>query len=872
MNSFQPWPKISFGIIVLNGEPFTRYCLRNLYPFAHEIIVVEGGSRYAAALATPDGHSTDGTLETLYAFKATEDPDDKVQIVTRDCFWSEKDEQSQAYAQRATGDYLWQVDIDEFYLETTMHRVCDLLIQQPDIAMASFPVITFWGGFDTTADGFREEEFTIGERGWPRLFRWGEGYRYVTHRPPTVCDPSGTNLRQQRWIDYREAERLGLRLMHYSLVFPLQVDAKVVYYGSIAPVTLPHRQRWAENFRTLANPFQPASDGSVPHDISWLERYNGPHPQAIQALRADIQSGLIKVKQRQTEDVDQLLSSGIYRMAARSLKRVVPWLVRGKLQAQKAGRLVRRGARGGEVIVSGTLPTYVREILVKSPTFARRYSLQVLADQPQPGWPEFAGAFFAWTAEEIRPRLRHHAAPAWTTLVPEPDLPGVAGHVGADADAALLVAAKAFFEAMTAESGWKRLAESFNKLRPGGKLLIYAPHAQVFAGWSGYRWCPSWQEIVEWARGAGAQIVEYNTTFDRNGFFYVVIAKRAGAPEPVALVSPEALIKYRFHFFYLQQGGNRTIGHSARVLSAAAYRVLEQYGTLVAEHHFMDTIDGIPDLRPGDICMGHFGPWIVDAKRAGCHVILYGPSDRFQTERTDLFHGEPFYQRLQARGNFGEQYAASDMGIFQGGARWRSEDMWKYPGLCRWVDIPISPTVFPRSKRRFAPPGKRKFVFINLWDEHQKGAETAERIARACPDYEFIVIAGKPIRLPNCRNHEWIGSTTPRYRQVLSQADFVVCPGREDPQPGTVAEACSLGLVPIVSYGSGYVLSFPQSLDVDNIEQCAAVLQAAQQASPEEIGLWRYATARYIEAFHRPDYFESLLLHYVREAITELEK
>ena len=32
-------------------------------------------------------------------------------------FWpGEKDEQSRAYAARATGDYLWQVDVDEFYL------------------------------------------------------------------------------------------------------------------------------------------------------------------------------------------------------------------------------------------------------------------------------------------------------------------------------------------------------------------------------------------------------------------------------------------------------------------------------------------------------------------------------------------------------------------------------------------------------------------------------------------------------------------------------------------------------------------------------------------------------------------------------------
>ena len=90
-------PRISFGIIVLNGEPFTKYCLRQIYPYAYEIIVVEGGSRKAINEA-PDGHSTDGTLEALRKFKEKEDPEDKVKIVTHEGFWTEKDEQSQAYA------------------------------------------------------------------------------------------------------------------------------------------------------------------------------------------------------------------------------------------------------------------------------------------------------------------------------------------------------------------------------------------------------------------------------------------------------------------------------------------------------------------------------------------------------------------------------------------------------------------------------------------------------------------------------------------------------------------------------------------------------------------------------------------------------
>jgi glycosyltransferase involved in cell wall biosynthesis len=146
------FPKITFGIIVLNGEPFTRYCLRSIYPFAYEIIVVEGGHVDARSVCTPDGHSVDGTLESLYKFKKEEDPEEKLTIVTREGFWPKKDElgndrtpQSRAYAERAKGDYLWQVDIDEFYRHEDMTKVLNLLSANPDITAVTFPTYTFWG-------------------------------------------------------------------------------------------------------------------------------------------------------------------------------------------------------------------------------------------------------------------------------------------------------------------------------------------------------------------------------------------------------------------------------------------------------------------------------------------------------------------------------------------------------------------------------------------------------------------------------------------------------------------------------------------------------------------------------------------------------
>ena len=207
-------PRITFGIIVLNGQPFIPYTLRALYPYAHEIIVVEGAAPGAANIASADGHSLDGTLESLRAFKAAEDPDGKLIIVTRDGFWTEKDEMSQAYAGRATGDYLWQVDVDEFYQPQDMQAICDLLVEQPSITAVSFESVFFWAAPEYRVDSWYLRR---GEAEFHRLFKWGAGYRYLTHRPPTVADAQGRDLREGHWIRAKDLLARGIHLYHYSL-------------------------------------------------------------------------------------------------------------------------------------------------------------------------------------------------------------------------------------------------------------------------------------------------------------------------------------------------------------------------------------------------------------------------------------------------------------------------------------------------------------------------------------------------------------------------------------------------------------------------------------------------------------------------------
>jgi hypothetical protein len=338
-------PRISFGIIVLNGEPFTRYCLRSLYPFAHEIIVVEGAAPGAANVSRPDGHSADGTLEVLREFRSVEDPLDRVRIVTAedeghvDGFWpGEKDEQSRAYARRATGDYLWQVDIDEFYTESNMSLVLRLLADDPSITAASFMMMMFWGGLDYRVDGWYQWR---GGNCFHRLFRWGPGYQYAKHRPPTVLDDRGRDLRSLKWLDGAATDRLGVRLFHYSLLFPEQVRAKAEYLRN-APHSRTRAiemQTWmADSYFSLTRPYRVHSVYAEP---SWLERYNGPHPTEVLRMMDDIRAGRTSAALRPTEDVDALLRSWWYPMGRGFYKALFP----ASVGARRARALVQRARR-----------------------------------------------------------------------------------------------------------------------------------------------------------------------------------------------------------------------------------------------------------------------------------------------------------------------------------------------------------------------------------------------------------------------------------------------------------------------------------------------------------------------------------------------
>jgi len=546
------FPKVTFGIIVFNGEPFTRYCLRAIYPFAHEIIVVEGAVKSAASLATPDGHSTDGTLDTLYRFKEEEDPENKLQIVIRNGFWEEKDEQSRAYAERATGDYLWQVDIDEFYKPQDIQTIIRMLAHDPSISGVSFHLKNFWGGFDYLVDGWEYRDLVKKMKGIRRIFRWGKGYRYVSHRPPTIVDAQGRDLCTLNWIGPNETAKMGVFCYHYGMVFPKQARQKTIYYQGMWENHKDMPYWYHESYVKLRRPLRILHGTKPP---SWLYRFKGTHPPAIRKLIEDCKKkDVTTVEERWTEDIEQLLDSRSYQILTSflSLSYYIVAPLRDMFYRIKTSmrRLFKKCTKTGRAILRRVLLPPL-ESLPNCPDLFKiyRYLNQHPALKRVPGGWAYKGKFYpdyltvgGAACAIFRVALRYCKGKGVDIGAGYWPLPGAipvdtergpgVGRVISDFEDDSL---DFIFSSHCLEhiENWRSaLAEWVKKVKPGGVVFLYLPHPECeiwhpnspFVG-DGHKWVPTPKIVFETLKELGCHIVDRDEGPDAMMSFYVCARK-----------------------------------------------------------------------------------------------------------------------------------------------------------------------------------------------------------------------------------------------------------------------------------------------------------------------------------------------------------
>ena len=273
--------KITFGMIVLNGDQVLEETLASVYPYAHQILIAEGPVSYWQQ----QGYTTsaDGTNDILNSFP---DPDNKIKIVHSQ--YTEKDDQCNAYMQFLDDetDYIWNLDCDEVFKPEDIETVISLL-EKERYTSVGFKSITFYGGFDHYLSGFEEGAEFI------RIRKVYPGSYWQTHRPPTIAHKID-NPWPEKHLNFNDlADNYGVRMYHYSYVFPDQVYNKIKYYKEYLSkencidnyfgrvylpwVTGDEQQRQAiEQQYHGVHEFKPAYRGKC-----FTKEFTGEHPQVV---------------------------------------------------------------------------------------------------------------------------------------------------------------------------------------------------------------------------------------------------------------------------------------------------------------------------------------------------------------------------------------------------------------------------------------------------------------------------------------------------------------------------------------------------------------------------------------------------------------
>jgi glycosyltransferase involved in cell wall biosynthesis len=176
-----PRPRLIKCIGAHNESGWIEYTLANNYYEFDEIRVVEGAVR-GRPKSTPDGHSTDDTLEIIKKFP---DPLNKIKLFTLDRPFKCLEEQKQIFLDTSKlGDWLFIVDCDEFYIEGDIARIRKAIELHPTASEFIPTFLHFYRDFRHVKAPHHE---------WQpqhqRIIKWQPGMRYHTH--PVATDGRG---------------------------------------------------------------------------------------------------------------------------------------------------------------------------------------------------------------------------------------------------------------------------------------------------------------------------------------------------------------------------------------------------------------------------------------------------------------------------------------------------------------------------------------------------------------------------------------------------------------------------------------------------------------------------------------------------------
>ncbi len=249
-------------LAVHNEEDWIEYNLTNNYD-EYDIIRVIEGAVLGRPKSTPDGHSTDKTIELIRNFP---DPDGKIQLIRLDRFFKSLEEQKQVFFELANeGEWLFIVDCDEFYMEGDIEKVRRAIKSRPAASEIIPTFLHFYRDFSHIRAPHPE---------WKpqhqRILRYREGLRYHSH--PVATDANGQCTYFSGAYQHLRYTIPDVWIFHYGHAKGKEFHAmKKVFYDS-------ELEKYGTK-NEIDEKFVEFIEGTEPAKV--ILKYDGPHPAAM---------------------------------------------------------------------------------------------------------------------------------------------------------------------------------------------------------------------------------------------------------------------------------------------------------------------------------------------------------------------------------------------------------------------------------------------------------------------------------------------------------------------------------------------------------------------------------------------------------------
>lgn len=214
--------KVTYALIVLNGEPFIKYQLSYLYKHAHQILIVEGAVKKFKH-GSKNFASKDKTAQIIKNFP---DPEKKIKLIKKNRYFNNKKEMCNEYIKFITGNVLWQIDVDEFYSDETHRYIKKIFSNFNTLDQVSFKFYDYYKTFDLIINGYPTEFNDI-----PRVHRVVKGMKWSNHRPPEL-KLNKNKLVPRKKFDGKQMLKKKHCMHNLTMIFDNQVKDKFIYYGS----------------------------------------------------------------------------------------------------------------------------------------------------------------------------------------------------------------------------------------------------------------------------------------------------------------------------------------------------------------------------------------------------------------------------------------------------------------------------------------------------------------------------------------------------------------------------------------------------------------------------------------------------------------